>query len=128
MIVPALALSALAAGLIAWVPVAGFWWRMALGSAILMPLSFLAAGRQLLPLLRPSWRHAITGMITGMRRFMRPAITLPAAGPASLRAGPRKKIWNAIIPTHSAPKNTWLNRSTSVSTSRSPGVFGRRRI
>jgi membrane protease YdiL (CAAX protease family) len=69
MMIQALALSALAAGLIAWLPVSGFWWRMATGSAILVPLSFLAAGRQLLPWLRPSWRHALTGVATGAVQY-----------------------------------------------------------
>ena len=64
-----LGLSVLAAALIGWLPVPGFWWRMALGSAILLPLSFLVAGRELLPMLRPSRRHVAIGVLAGAFQY-----------------------------------------------------------
>ena len=58
--------------------------------------------------------RATIGRMTGMRRRIRAAINFPESGPTSASAGIRKNVWNAIMPTHNAPKKTWANRSTSI--------------
>lgn len=58
-----LVLSALAAALIAFLPLSGLWWRMAVMAAILTPLAFVGAGPRLLPLLAPSWRRVGAGVV-----------------------------------------------------------------
>src|ERR1051325_4169057 len=58
--------------------------------------------------------RATIGRITGSRRRISAAINFPASGPASASAGIKKNVWNAIMPTHNAPKKTWAKRRTSI--------------
>lgn len=99
-LVGVLALAVLAAALIAWLPVAGFWWRMALGSAILVPLSFLAAGRWLKPLLRPSWGRVVTGLLAGGLQYLAGAgvFVILAAYPRFATDYVTANSWRAAVP------------------------------
>ena len=58
--------------------------------------------------------RATIGRMTGRRRRISAAISFPPSGPASASAGIRKNVWNAIMPTHNAPKNTWAKRRMSI--------------
>jgi membrane protease YdiL (CAAX protease family) len=96
----ALGFAALVAALIAWLPVAGFWWRMAAGSAVLLPTAFLAAGPRLLPLLRPSWPRAVGGLAAAIVQY-----AIGAGIFALLTAAPRlaadfavANAWRAEVP------------------------------
>jgi membrane protease YdiL (CAAX protease family) len=99
---PSLALSALAAALIGWLPVPGFWWRMALGAAILVPLSFLAAGRWLKPLLQPSWLRVVTGLVAGGFQYVAGAgvFALLASQPRFAADFVTANTWRAAVPMH----------------------------
>jgi membrane protease YdiL (CAAX protease family) len=101
-LVPGLGLSALAAALIAWLPVPGFWWRMALGSAVLVPLSFLAAGRRLKPLLHPSWGRVATGLVAGGFQYVAGAavFALLATHPRLAADFTTANAWRAAVPMH----------------------------
>lgn len=101
-LVPALGLSALSAALVAWLPVPGFWWRMALGSAILVPLSWLAAGRRLMPLLRPSWGRAVAGLAAGAFQYVAGAgvFALLALQPRFASDFVTANTWRAAVPMH----------------------------
>jgi len=101
-LVPPLGLSALAASLIAWLPVPGFWWRMALGAAILMPLSFLVAGRPLTPLLRPSRVHVLVGVAAAVFQYLAGAAVyaLLARHPRLASDFATANAWRAAVPMH----------------------------
>jgi membrane protease YdiL (CAAX protease family) len=95
-----LALSALAIALIAWLPVTGFWWRMALGAAILVPLCFLAAGSRLLPLLRPSWGRVLIGLSAGGLQYLAGAgvFAVLCAHPRLASDFVTANTWRAAVP------------------------------
>jgi membrane protease YdiL (CAAX protease family) len=97
---PAVGLSALAAGMIAWLPVPGFWWRMALASAVLLPLSLLASGRRLLPLLEPSSGHALGGIAAAALQYVAGAgiFALLSAHPRFVSDFATANGWRAAVP------------------------------
>jgi membrane protease YdiL (CAAX protease family) len=69
-----LVLSALAAALIALLPLTGLWWRMTVMAAILTPLALQGAGRRLLPLLAPSWRRVGAGLLAAGFQYLAGAV------------------------------------------------------
>ena len=62
-----------------------------------------------------------------MRRRISAAINFPEPGPTSASAGIKKNVWNAIMPTHGAPKKTWENRRTSIKGDSLPSNRGTKR-